>query len=433
MAKQRYHSLSMKLCQSIIAFSLVIFYLGCFQNSQAQVVWEEIPTPEGTYYSLAIGTDGTIYLGASTDSFRTGGVYSSNDGGITWEHIGLDGKSIHSLGFNHSGNLLAGADNGLYRLNDNQTWEMVLASIKNIISIEKGTYPAVFCAGGFIYKSPDDAATWSEVFFLEEKMARDFAIKSIDTIYLATTDIYAPEGGVFMSTDEGITWQNIGLNEFFVSTVSLNSKGDLFAGSLGSMSGYAGLQELKAGTDDWDTLFTWPRVSSTVVTNEDAIYCGLMDATEFHGGVIHSVDHGETWIYDTAGLADHSISELVLDNNEILYARSHWIYSKLFRSALPVSLKEQNSIIVEPAVYCYPNPFSNRSKFNFNISIPNKTHLVFAVYSSKGKQVFIRNLDLTIIANGSFTFYRRNLVPGIYYYSLSGTGLLSTGKFLITQ
>ncbi len=61
----------------------------------------------------------TVYVGVLNDK-RFGGVFVSKDAGQSWTQInaGLNGSDIFALAMSPSGNLLAGTNLGIYRLND---------------------------------------------------------------------------------------------------------------------------------------------------------------------------------------------------------------------------------------------------------------------------------------------------------------------------
>ena len=60
----------------------------------------------------------TVYVGVLNDK-RFGGVFVSKDAGRSWKQIsdGLDGNDIFALAMSPAGNLLAGTNHGMYRLN----------------------------------------------------------------------------------------------------------------------------------------------------------------------------------------------------------------------------------------------------------------------------------------------------------------------------
>ncbi len=396
-AKKEYHSLSRRLYQLIVVISVVIIQFGSYQNSQAQDFWIELNTPTNkTNTSIAIDNNGDIYLGAQTQG-DSGGVYISSNLGMTWEYLGLTNYDIYSLTFNHSGDLLAGVNSGIFKYNnDDNSWERVYYIIGNTLVIERGFNSTVFGAGWSIDVSQNDGNTWNEVLYHGE-LSSDIAVQSEDTIYFSSTYIHGDGGGVYQSLDGGYSWQHFGLLDHYVSSLEFNSDGDLYAGSEGNYStGWAGLYKMYSGSTSWDTLLYWPRITSIAVTREDVIYCGFYLSHEAWGGVIHSEDHGDTWIIDTSGMGNVGIISLELDNNESLFALSSNSNTRLFKSVLPVGVDSYEVKSNTNPSYCNPNPFIFETRLHFDVSNDQICSLELKIFSVAGHVINTNKLIKTL-------------------------------------
>ncbi len=70
--------------------------------------WDLVFQDNGTQYivDMAIGTDGSIYVGLMCYMPNAGGVFKSSDGGTNWEFLGLYNHQVSSISIDSSNNLL---------------------------------------------------------------------------------------------------------------------------------------------------------------------------------------------------------------------------------------------------------------------------------------------------------------------------------------
>jgi photosystem II stability/assembly factor-like uncharacterized protein len=198
--------------------------------------------------SVAPSNPNVIYVGTGEadmrDSIQYGdGMYKSNDGGRTWQHIGLENTRqigriivdpknpntvfVAALGHAYGAN----PDRGVYRSRDGgATWQNVLFRNEDVGAIDLNFDPTnsqiVYAAlwnvrrppwfiyapangpGGGIFKSSDGGATWKEIdqgIPLENRGRIGISVSPANhnRVY-AVVD--AKEGGVFISNDAGGTW-----------------------------------------------------------------------------------------------------------------------------------------------------------------------------------------------------------------------------------
>jgi photosystem II stability/assembly factor-like uncharacterized protein len=192
-----------------------------------------------------------IYVGTGEadmrDSIAFGnGVYTSNDAGKTWKHIGLentkqigriivDPKNPKTVFIAALGNVYApNPDRGVYRSRDGgATWQKVLFKNEEVGAIDLAFDPVdpkiVYASlwnvrrppwfiytpangpGGGIFKSVDGGSTWKEISAgipLEGRGHIGIAVAPANRnrIY-AVVD--AKDGGVFSSNDAGMTWTRL--------------------------------------------------------------------------------------------------------------------------------------------------------------------------------------------------------------------------------
>ena len=182
--------------------------------------------------SPAYGTDSTVFAGGPD------GVYKSVDGGVTWQHSisGLDNPRVLALavspGFAADSTILAGVSDGLYRSTDGgSSWRRATEGLTGatVVSIE--------FSPGFERDSTVFAG------MLGERVIS----------YLWGALLYVtPPGGVFRSTDGGVTWEIYeDLKKVSAMSVSLSPSFEFdstaFVGTL-----HSGIFRTTDGGGDWE-------------------------------------------------------------------------------------------------------------------------------------------------------------------------------------
>ncbi len=77
-------------------------------------------------------------------------------------------------------------------------------------------------------------------------------------------------------------------------------------------------------------------------------------------------------------------------------------------------------------VYCYPNPFNNKTQICFRLT--EESNVCITVYDYTGKEVSIINPGVMASGNHSVEFNSDHLSSGIYFYSLEVNGLKTDTK-----
>ena len=176
-------------------------------------------------------------------------------------------------------------------------------------------------------------------------------------IFLGTADIWNYQGGVYLSTDNGETWEFKGLLGKSIFSLAIDSVGNIFAGSCGKLyksadygnswySVIGGLDNILAiecvnnglmfaGSghnigivrslnygEDWDTVFMVPGWEEYVYDIKNGPNNTIFAGTTAHmgggGGVYRSVNNGDTW--EHIGLLYHYVQALSLSSSGRLFA-----------------------------------------------------------------------------------------------------------------
>ena len=130
-------------------------------------------------------------------------------------------------------------------------------------------------------------------------------------IFAGTSDT---SRGIFRSTDNGDNWSeiNTGLTNNVIFDLSVNSSGDIFAGTGG------GVFRSTDNGDDWSEInsgLTNTTVFALTINNSDDIFAGTFSG---NGGVFRSSNNGSTW--SPVGLIGVFIYGLAINDNGDIFA-----------------------------------------------------------------------------------------------------------------
>lgn len=324
---------------------------------------------------------GRILVGAWVLSSTDGGLYASNDGGVTWSAVPeMKGQSIRALISAPSDPkvVVAGTLEGVYKSVDGgDHWKLISpAGSKEIHEVESIAIdpkdPKIIYAGTWHlpWKTTDDGANWSNI---KEGVIDDSDVFSIivdpvspNVVYAsACSGIYKSETagarfqkiqgipstarrtrvlmqdpqhqnivfagtteGLYRTTDSGKTWIRTTGPELIVNDVYINPANTnriLLAtdrgGVLASNDGGFSFQQTNNG-------FSARQITSYVedMRQPGTIYVGMVNDKAW-GGVFVSKDGGLTWMQKNAGLEAHDVLSLgQTSDGTILAGTRHGIY-----------------------------------------------------------------------------------------------------------
>jgi len=392
--------------------------------------WEIVNTPNNIDDIRSIESDvnGNIYIGIHGAS---GGIRRSVDQGNSWELIGFENSSVGQIEINELGFIYAweSASNGLSRsADDGQTWDVVYNDVAGGLILESFPDGIIFTSGQIgnqstIMRSFDYGYTWEHVFLFAGGVEFPYAIviQSIDSIYVGTIKFTGDGGGVYRSIDGGDTWEHIGLFDHYVSSLAMNSNGDLFAGTRGHYSlGYGGVFILPKGQAEWVNLSDDELVTSMSINSDDDIFIGCSTLDGFSGGVQISTDNGQSWEQlPTDIMSSGHIKDVMIDSENYLYAMeensSTPLYKSINSTITALQEKPTNKDII---TYNYPNPFSTETIIHYSLSAQQENDVQIIIYDSFGrilKKIIIPN---SINKKQEIKFSPKHLSSGIYYYEI---------------
>ena len=418
----------MKTKYFLIILILILFYSFCY----SQDYWESIYSSDSNIHCLAINSIGYLFTGTQN------GIYRSVDNGNNWEYIGLENISVYCLTINSSDDIFAGTGGyyNIYRSIDNgANWTPQHSSISNVITLFINSDGDVFAGLGGDYsiiRSTDNGSSWELVLSLSDcEDVKSIVENSEGVLFAGTINFIGEGGGVYRSIDQGDSWEHIGLEYEYISSLAINSNDEIFAGSRGQHYEYGGgVFRSSDNGETWIELRDDVLVTSIAMDSEEKIFIGCSSLDYELGAVWVSEDNGENWQLiesDLIGIYT-SIEFLLISEDDYVYAISYGgSINSIYRSVQSTVGIDDFSIqeIANIKLSNYPNPFNPTTTISF--SIPEESKVDLIVYNIKGQKV--RNLvnddfkkgTHSVIWNG-FDESGKLVSSGVYFYKLYVNG-----------
>jgi photosystem II stability/assembly factor-like uncharacterized protein len=326
---------------------------GIFRSTDNGAHWMEVNAgiPEYTSVSTITGFGRYFYAGTSN------GIFLSTDNGTSWTNI-RSTLSIHAFAVS-GGNFFAGSLGGgvLLSTNNGATWTEVNNGLtnKNVYSLIVSGMTLIAGTSGGIFLSTDNGTSWTNTGLNDQtvwsvvRSGTDILAGTIGN-YLSSGDLVQAPGGVFRSSDNGLTWTpvNTGLtntqvrsltvsgtdllagttyNGIYVSTVSGTSWTPANRGVTGTaipvVSLAAAGANLFAGTSDNGIFFSndngesWAHIGFQKTPVPAVAVAGTNLYAGMWGGVYRSTDNGRSWTRSSSVLKSKSINALAVSGTDL--------------------------------------------------------------------------------------------------------------------
>ncbi len=217
---------------------------------------------------------------------------------------------------------------------------------------------------------------------------------------------------VFLSTDEGASWQDLGYPKYYAIYCLALAGTNLIAGTSGN-----GILVTDINEPGWkQTALKYGTVNSLAVSGGD-IFEGSLN-----NGVERSSDNGMNWIEINDGLTNLSVNSLVI-SGEYLYAGTSG--SGIWKRPLSEITSAENNSNTLPSKFSldqnYPNPFNPSTTISY--AVPYQSEVNISIYNSLG--VLIKVLVNRAESAGlhRVIFNADNLASGVYFYKLTARGI----------
>jgi photosystem II stability/assembly factor-like uncharacterized protein len=395
-----------------------------------------------------------------------------------WTLTGLDGKSVITFGSIGDIILASTRSQGIHRSTDNgQTWTKVtsgdldLAYIEAIATVGDMLIAGTNIIGRATYQSTDSGATWNPVYSNVDGYVTALTTRH-DTVFAGTYS-----GGVYRSTDKGISWTHMGSGEFlqsFVlsmiwidSTIYTGTHSNWLgiwkstdSGNIWQTANY-GLpldplsntfrdiqcftvkgQNVYAGTG-WGGCYrstnagsTWDSVNHGLPQNSSVFDLLSFDSMLYlasDGGFYQSSNDGVHWITKSSGLP---VNETVLSlfiHDGIIYAgiSGHGVWKTSLNWITGVDPNEQKTPLHFALEQNYPNPFNPSTTISYQISA--KCRVTLNIFDLLGREVATLVNGVEQSGYKSITFDASYLSSGMYFYRLQAGNYVETKKLLLLR
>ena len=429
------------LIQLVILFSSLIL---------SQTEWEYLGLAGaafGEIFDIEIDNNGNIYAGT-----LLGPIYKSADNGVTWELKNNGLPSNAAIGEDiaiYQNQIYLTTNQGLYKsTNSGDYWFRIAQSIPfldfDMVSIIPNGYilTSVFNMGtGGLFRSTDEGVTWEATSFTGFG-ALDVGINKNGVMFFcnATLSYYA----IYRSFDLGITWEMLSPR---MATRSLEylTDGIVLAGVEGNAGGTLpeGIYKTTNNGNDWfntNTFSGYNVFPDFVLDTNDDIYVT-------NGEVYLSIDNGNSWEY--RGLSN-DVFCLAIDSSGYLYAGT--LNDGIFRTpgrTTPIELVSFSSVVNEKDVVlswitatelnnsgfeverkASLNPSSERSPTDKGGTLRNVS---LKVYDMLGKEVAVLVNQKQEPGIYEFIFNADNLSAGVYFYQLKADEFIDTKKLILLK
>ncbi len=426
-------------------------YHGVFRSDDQGASW----TPRSAAAMGLPGIEDLALAPLSGDLFLAAGgagMYRSTNDGSDWEECnnGLLGNLVHAVAGDTSGRIYAATEDGMYAsIDDGATWipsnsghegnpayRVQVDDDNNVIAV---LAPDVFLFEFSVVRSTDNGATWQELLSTADATfpttAEALVIDHVGRLFLGGMSI-ATEGVIFVSDDDGSTWEETTFSAALGVTGLAVDSNDVIYASMGN-------NDLMVSNDHGTTWTEipnggWPNgtvgvLDVVAVDQQDAVLLSSRKA-----GIWRSTDGGASWVLFDEGLADADYPSVTFlkPAADALFAGT--LGDGLFR-------REATTVAVDPVgiparfslLGANPNPFNPKTSIRYELDA--SALVCVTVHDLAGHLVRTLASGLYKPAGQHETDWDgrdelgRDLPSGIYFASVEVRGIRATGKMILAR
>lgn len=408
--------------------------MGVYRSIDKGSTWKLSNTGMGQTPVLCFSVIGTKLFAGTTD----GNIYLSINKGANWTLIKTGLVQVKALAAMGDSLLAASFYTGMYITNDNGTnWSSINTGLTDLHISSVAVVGANIFAGSFnggVYKTANGGMSWSGVNI-------GFKNTYVTSLVMSGTGIFAGTGynGVYFSSDNGVTWSevNAGLPIYNLNKVSLGISGNsLFVGDGGGQGIYRSIDSGK----------TWQLLKYGIYVNGFATRDTCIFAAT-QGGVLLSVDNGNSWKTVNNGLTKTNIGAIAVNggnlfagavNGGMYYSNDNGANWISINNGFPLAYSVTSITINGNDIYSATSNttggglyYSNNNGSSWNkISAP--PYYVFSAVAAKGNDLFASTGSIlhSIDKGITWTIVNTGLPSNesIYSFAISGNKLFSGSK-----
>lgn len=336
---------------------------GMFRSSDNGETWSNLSGGPDVPLCFTFAANGDMYVGADFDD----GIYMSGDNGSTWQHLPpfttTANYSVERLLLLSENEFLAATyGGGIFRTTDGgNTWSasstgMADDKITALYQINDTIIATTFYGQGIyrssnqgfswvisndgltggdvgvLYQDANNGAIYTGIYGQGAYRTFDYGVTwnhldIVGPIAEVTSFAVAPDGfifcgvqfndgsgGVFRSTDNGTTWQEVSAGAFGSGVVSLvvNASGDVFGANQST-----GIWRSTNNGDSWEAVLNSCSISSLIIDTSDFLYASSESCGQ---GIYISRDNGDTWIPSHNGMDFPNLSGVGVNQQGEIFA-----------------------------------------------------------------------------------------------------------------
>ncbi|MDG7000482.1 MAG: T9SS type A sorting domain-containing protein, partial [Nitrososphaerota archaeon] len=407
---------------------------GVYRSSNNGTSWT--PATTGIILSEVNSITGdSSYVYASIQ----GSLFLSTDNGTTWtantslksasvRYVKVIGASVYAIG---NTGVSVSSDNG-------GTWNTINDSLDGTIApsflVESGSNLIVaYYDTGKVFLSSDNGATWKNV-------GRDLP----EVASLATTGsnvIAGSRDGMYLSTDHGETWTNVDDTLININTIAVDGP-DIFAGRY-----HWPYSDLMPPTPpggvfrSTDGGLTWSSYDSRIPFDPQVYAVAVRDEDVFAGsspGLYVSTVTGNNWVNVGENLPAWTVLSLFVGDSSVFAGMER---GGIWRAPLSeVTAIEQPAPVASPQSFQlgqnYPNPFNPTTTISYQLK--SASHVTLKIYDVLGREVTTLVNKKQDEGYYAVRFDGTKLASGVYFYQINvrgdnGQTFVSTRKALLLK
>lgn len=400
--------------------------------------FEELYSSDSRIYDFGIDSLGNLYL---TDDE---GLHRSIDSGENWELI-FDENLLHQFCLTPSNEIFIQSLGNCYFSMNFEDWQLI--SNYNTVGCRDFSYDTsgqLFIYGWRgIAKSIDGGYTWQQTFSTNSGEVFNTFIESSDGTYYAGSTAFLADtenpGGFFRSFDQGDTWENIGLPNYFIQSLTETSTNELFACTSGHAT--TGATVIMHSTDQgatWNQCFSSASQMFALTTDSnDNLFVGMGNYPVYLAGIHYSQDNGLTWYQLQTNLISNNaqVDDLYCDSNNYLYAIVNGDYPPyaLLKSLEPTTTTVIDEDFVHPVnqISNYPNPFTDETTIVLDFPSKSIQSAKLEIFNVKGQKIReIPVIQQEVKWDGRDEMYHI-VSSGVYFVNLTNAqGIRYSSKIL---